>query len=163
MTHGPIQELLQADHARLTELLAGVCSSEGIDLGTYQRFRAGLLRHIGMEEKILLPAVRKLRPGQDVAAAAQLKLDHAALAALLVPTPTLAIIDRLRKVMALHDAIEEGPKGLYALFDGIAGADAAEICTRMTKVPPVSLSPYRDGPKQFEAIERSLQAAGRTK
>ena len=49
--------------------------------------RTGLLRHIGMEEKILFPAARRLVHGEIVTSViAQLHLDHAALTALLVPT-----------------------------------------------------------------------------
>jgi hypothetical protein len=152
---------MQADHERLTELLGTVCMPDGIDFGAYQRFRGGLLRHIGMEEKILLPAIRKMLDGKDLPVARQLKLDHAALAALLVPTPTPEIIARLTKLLVAHDAIEEGPDGLYATCEGIAGDGIDEICARMIAAPVVSLAAYRDGPKTFEAIDRLLEAAGR--
>jgi hypothetical protein len=152
---------MQADHARIRELLEIVEMPDGIDFGAYQRFRGGLLRHIGMEEKILLPAIKKMRDGVDLPAAKQLKLDHAALAALLVPTPTKEIIARLRKLLAVHDAVEEGPGGLYSECERIAGAQVDELCARLDSAPVVSLSAYRDGPKTFEAIDRLMQAAGR--
>jgi hypothetical protein len=41
-----------------------------------------------MEEKVLLPAAQKARGGEPLQIAAKLRLDHGALAALLVPTPT---------------------------------------------------------------------------
>ena len=57
---GPITTLLVEDHRRLDGLL---CSSRAtadqINQTTYDQFRAGLLRHIGMEEKLLLPAVQR--------------------------------------------------------------------------------------------------------
>ena len=134
---------------------------DGIDFGAYHRFRGGLLRHIGMEEKILLPAIKKMRDGVDLSIAKQLKLDHAALAALLVPTPTSDIIARVRKLLEVHDAAEEGPDGLYAECERIAGDQAEELCRRLESAPVVSLSAYRDGPKTFEAIERLMHAAGR--
>jgi hypothetical protein len=161
LSPGRLNSLMQADHARLSDLLDNACPHDGVDFGVYQRFRGGLLRHIGMEEKVLLPAVRKLRAGVDLPMAAQLKLDHAALAALLVPTPTREIIGRIKKLLDLHNAIEEGPSGLYAACEGIVGAEIDALCDRLEAVPPVSLAPYRDGPKTFEAIERLMLATGR--
>ena len=56
---GPIGDLLGRDHARLDELLARATAGEAIDLEAYRAFRAGLLRHIAMEEKVLLPDARQ--------------------------------------------------------------------------------------------------------
>jgi len=162
VTHGRIRDLLEADHARLSDLLETAGSGAAVDLGVYQRFRGGLLRHIGMEEKLLLPAVRKVRPGvEDPRVARQLKLDHAAFAALLVPTPTPQLIGKIRRLLALHNAIEEGPDGYYAECESIVGQDADELYARLKMAPPVALAAYRDGAKQVEAIERCLLAAGR--
>jgi len=41
-----------------------------------------------MEERILLPAAQRLRGGERLPIAARLRLDHGALAALLVPSAT---------------------------------------------------------------------------
>ena len=65
---GPITDFLVKDHRRLEGLLqAAVAQAGAVDQGTYDQFRAGLLRHIGMEEKILLPAVQRAleRAGYD--------------------------------------------------------------------------------------------------
>jgi len=56
----------------------------------YAEFRAGLLKHIALEEKILLPAAQRLNGANPLPIAAKPRLNHGALAALLVPTPTLA-------------------------------------------------------------------------
>ena len=62
MGRGPVFHYLAADHARLDELLrvAGA-RPDAIDRPSYAAFRAGLLRHIGLEEKILFPAARRAR------------------------------------------------------------------------------------------------------
>jgi hypothetical protein len=53
---GPIETFLTADHARIDALLAKAERPDGtIDAEVYAEFRQGLLRHIAMEEKILLP------------------------------------------------------------------------------------------------------------
>ena len=102
---GPIARYLADDHARLDALL----TRGATDSAAYADFRRGLLRHIGMEEKILLPAAQRARGGEPLPAAARLRLDHGALAALLVPTPTPAIRAALRGILERHNALEEGP------------------------------------------------------
>ena len=113
-TAGPITSFLVADHRRLDNLLhSAVTHGEHVDAGTYDQFRAGLLRHIGMEEKILLPAAQRLRGGEPLPIAPKLRLDHGALAALLMPTPTPAILAMIRGILRSHNILEEGPGALY--------------------------------------------------
>ena len=88
------------------------------DPTAYAEFRKGLLRHIGMEENILLPVAQRARDGQPLPADGRLRLDHGALAALLVPTPTPTILGALRGILARHSALEEGPDGVYANKSG---------------------------------------------
>src|SRR5262249_30570816 len=111
---GPISRLLMADHRRLDTLLHRAFDNpRAIDHVAYAAFRKGLLRHIGMEEKILLPAAQRARGGEALPCAARLRLDHGALAALLVPPPTRAIGHTLRTILERHNALEEGPEGAY--------------------------------------------------
>jgi hypothetical protein len=44
-----------------------------VDVPTYNRFRAGLLRHIGLEEEILLPTLHRLQGNAFPLAAAVMK------------------------------------------------------------------------------------------
>src|SRR5215813_3094076 len=111
---GPLYRMLAEDHARLDGLLQGSLTEAGlINRAAYAEFRAGLLKHISMEEKVLLPAAQRLRGGEPLAMAATLRLDHSALAALLVPTPTLPILAALRAILGPHNAREDGPGGVY--------------------------------------------------
>lgn len=97
---GPITDFLVQDHGRLEALLhSAVAQAGSVDQGTYDQFRAGLLRHIGMEEKILLPAAQRLRGGEPLSIAAKLRLDHGAIASLLMPPPTAAVIAKIRTVL----------------------------------------------------------------
>lgn len=83
---GPITDFLVKDHGRLEGLLESAVARVGsVNQGTYDQFRAGLLRHIGMEEKILLPAAQRLRGGEPLPIASKLRLDHGAIASLLMP------------------------------------------------------------------------------
>src|SRR5215471_7502084 len=67
MTRGPLYEFLQRDHARLDELLRRSDATPAIDHSSYESFRGGLLRHIAMEEKVLLPEARRIRGGEPLA------------------------------------------------------------------------------------------------
>jgi hypothetical protein len=70
---------------------------------------AGLLKHIAMEEKILLPAAQKLRAGEPLPVAPKLRLDHGALAALLVPTPTRPVMAAIQAILRVHNPSKKTP------------------------------------------------------
>jgi hypothetical protein len=72
---GKIHQHFASDHQRLDDLLERATSGQTIDTAAYHQFRAGLLKHIGMEEKILLPAAQ-LGGGKPLAVAAKLRLDQ---------------------------------------------------------------------------------------
>ena len=107
----PITDFLVEDHRRLEALLQQAVA-HAADQGAYAQFRAGLLRHIGMEEKILIPAAQRLRGGEPLGIASKLRLDHGALGTLLIPTPTAAVIAGIRGILKEHNILEEGPGGL---------------------------------------------------
>src|SRR6476661_824617 len=74
---GMLTEFLVDDHRRLDGLMhAAMAHPSTVDDRAYGQFRAGLLRHIGMEEKILLPAAQRQRGGEPLSLAAKLRLDH---------------------------------------------------------------------------------------
>src|SRR6185295_12270083 len=80
---GMLTEFLVEDHRRLDGLMHVAMAHLGtVDDSAYGQFRAGLLRHIGMEEKILLPTAQRQRGGEPLSLAAKLRLDHGALASL---------------------------------------------------------------------------------
>ncbi|MBI3802630.1 MAG: hemerythrin domain-containing protein [Nitrospirae bacterium] len=86
---GPLYQFFIDDHRRLEELLNQAVAAPGrIHLSAYDAFRRGLLKHISVEEKVLLPAAQLARDGEILPMAVKLRLDHAALAALLVPPPS---------------------------------------------------------------------------
>jgi len=146
MEAGPIERFMENDHVNLDRLLSAACSDHAneVDEVTYTRFRHDLLRHIGMEEKILLPWARSRRGGEALPMASQLRRDHGEIAKLLVRSPTRAGIDELRVLLGAHNAIEEGPQGLYAMCDAL-GPDN-ELLDRLKAAPRVPLAPYYDGP-----------------
>jgi hypothetical protein len=161
MMRGPLYQFLQQDHSRLDDLLRRADAvSNSIDLDAFALFRGGLLRHIAMEEKVLLPEARRIRNGEPLPLAKQLRADHAALAGLLVPTPTHEIIATIRKVLSEHNPLEEEPGGLYETCEGLAGAEADSLVARIRAMPAVALARHFDSPRTLAAIDKLLRARG---
>jgi hypothetical protein len=131
-----------------------------IDREAYAAFRKGLLRHIAMEEKILLPAAQRARGGEPLPPAARLRLDHGALAALLVPPPTAEIGNAIRTILERHNAVEEGPQGVYEACDRLAGAEADALVTALRATPEVPVHPNVDSSLVVEATRRAVARAG---
>jgi hypothetical protein len=158
---GPLYRLLAEDHARLDGLLqSSITAAATINRAAYAEFRAGLLKHISMEEKILLPAAQRLRGGEPLAMAAKLRLDHGALAALMVPTPTPAIIAAVRAILRTHNVVEEGPGGVYECCEQLAGPEAEALLAQLHAAPEVPVAPHSDGPHVMDVVRRALVRAG---
>jgi hypothetical protein len=158
---GPLTNFLVGDHTRLDGLLQQAMAAGGaVDRAAYAEFRAGLLTHISLEEKILLPAAQRWQGGDPLPLAATLRLDHGALAALLVPTPTPAIIAAIRTVLVAHNALEEGPGGVYERCEELAGAEADTLLAQLRAAPDVPVAPYADGPQVMSVVRRALARAG---
>lgn len=159
---GPLAHYLADDHRRLEALLERTIDHSGrVNRDRFELFRAGLLRHIGIEEKILFHAARQAQGGAPLSRARQLHLDHGAIAAMLVPTPTPEGVARLRALLTVHDEMEEGPHGVYAECDELLAADAAALVERFRDFPTVRTAPHNDGPEVERHIAQCLARAGR--
>ena len=113
-----------------------------------------------MEEKILLPAARRIRGGEPLPLAARLRLDHGAFTALLVPSPTVAIVAALRAILKAHNPIEEDPGGIYDQCEELAGAEADAILRQLQEAPEVRVLPHVDNAFVMDAARRALARAG---
>ncbi len=144
---------MAADHERLDALLERIVRDDGtIDETAYTPFRRGLLTHIGIEERVLFPALRAR--GSDLTLIEKLHNDHALLAALLVPPPTKWEIDTIAAVLRDHNPLEEDPGGLY---DRVGD----ELIEKVRAYPEVRVAPYSDTPHLRYSIELLLKKAGR--
>ena len=149
-----------ADHRRLdTFLRRAMTDAEVIDRGAYAEFRAGLLRHIGMEERVLIPAARRASGGAALGVARLLRTEHGAIAALLVPTPTPEMVEKIRSVLAPHNALEEEPDGLYETCDRLLAGEAAALLEKLRAFPDVPMAPHRDSPLVEKHIAETLALA----
>ncbi len=156
-----LYDYLAQDHDRLDRLLQTATAQPGvIDHVSYDEFRKGLLRHVGIEERIVLPAIARLQNGKQAAVAERLRLDHGALAALMVPPPTPSIIAALRSILDGHNALEEQEGGLYLLLDRLAIDEEETLLEKMRTTPEVPVMPYNEKPSVLEATRRALRRTG---
>jgi hypothetical protein len=159
---GPVTAFLTADHARLDGLLArAVALPDRVDLEAFGEFRAGLLRHIGIEEKILFPAIRDARGGEQHPDWRRLRVDHGAITSLLVPPPTHELVAELRSILVPHDVLEEGPGALYESADALLAEHAPALVERMRAYPAVKVAAYRDGPRVLRRAEDALRLSAK--
>jgi hypothetical protein len=157
-----IHDLLAEDHERLDALLRSAVAPSGeIDPSAYAAFRAGLLRHIGIEEKVLFPACRRANGGAPLPAIARLHEEHGALALLLVPTPDAAVLREIRSILDGHNEREEGPDGVYAICDRLAPADREAVAAQVRSYPAVKLAPHFDGTEIVRTADEALRAVRR--
>jgi len=158
---GVLYQYLSDDHDRLDSLLQLAVVKPGvINMEAYADFRKGLLRHIAMEEKIVLPAIAQLQGGRQAAIAERLRLDHGALAALLVPPPSASIVATVVSILQVHNALEEQEGGLYQLFEQFVGPDSDTLIKELTSAPEVPVLPHNERPSIIEATRRAVERAG---
>jgi hypothetical protein len=160
---GPVYDFLAHDHERLDDLLSRSLSDpERIDTEAYAEFRRGLLRHISIEEKILLPAAQQHSGGVPLPIAVRIRLDHGALVALMVPPPTRALVSTVSSILAVHNRREEEVDGLYEAAESALGKSADELAALMEKAAEVPVLPHNPEPKVLDATRRAVERAGFT-
>jgi hypothetical protein len=123
-----------------------MASDGGVDAAAYLEFRGGILRHIAMEERVLMPAAKQANAGKPLPVVPRLRLDHHAIALLVIPTPTPELLRTLAEVLAPHNVLErlavEGVDALYA---------------RMLAVPELPLAAHVDTEEIRAYLARTLE------
>ena len=158
---GALYDFFASDHRRLEALLDKATSAaEGYDMHAYGEFRSGLLRHIKMEENILLPAAQKARGGVPLDIAGKIRLDHGALTALMVPPPSKTVIGALLAILAEHDLLEEQPGGMYDQLEDLDRAEIEVLLEKARNTPAVPVHPHKNEPFILDATRRALARAG---
>lgn len=153
---------LARDHAEIDVLLHTAIDAEPFDEAAYAEFRERLLRHIGIEERLLFPAVKRVNAGQLPEGVAALRIDHAALTSLLVPTPDRALGLEIAGLLARHNELEERLGGAYDRCLALLDEQAAEELLRGADGRlPVPTTKYFDGPGTVRTAQAALQKAQR--
>ncbi len=156
----PLHSFFTEDHRRLDNLLNQATKDpHNVEMTSYSRFRTGLLKHIKMEETILFTAAQK-HNGSQFALIPKLRLDHGALTALMVPSPSPKVIRALRFILEKHDLLEEETGGLYDACDALSAADVETILHAIKNTSEVPVHAHRDEPYILEATHRALARAG---
>lgn len=157
-----IIDYLVADHVRLHSLLERAMALPDFELEAYTAFRSGLLRHIKIEEKVLFPAVRNAREGLALERAHELRVDHAALTSLLVPTPDSSLCREILWLLSTHDAKEEGAGGIYEECERwLNDEELVLLAQHATSLPEVRMARHFDGPNVYRTAASALAAARR--
>jgi hypothetical protein len=156
-----VARFLAADHARLDALLAAAVRDPAFDVAAFDAFRAGILWHIAVEEKLLFPAIRQARGGGPHPDWKRLRIDHGAITSLLVPPPTPQLVREIRSILEPHNVVEEGTGGVYESCDALLGAAAGALLERVRAYPPVKVAAYRDGPRVLRTAEDALRISAK--
>ncbi len=155
---GSVSNLMAAEHALLEQLLRAAAESGGNN-ENYQNFRERLLRHIRIEERILLPMAERKR-GEPLPVAARLRLDHGALAALTMLPPGDGTFRAIRAILEAHNPLEEDEGGVYDECERLAGPAIEELLAQIAATSRVPVSSWVDSPRVFAAARRVLARAG---
>lgn len=158
--NGDLYNYFFGDHRKLEEALDRAAAGESIEIESYQRFRVGLLRHIGLEEKVLLPALEPHVKDRMKAVLDQIRLDHGAITALMVPPPTHGIIRAIRHILEKHNVLEESREGLYDVCENLPAEIVQQIVEKARSAPPVKVVPNNAAPGVIDATRRALERAG---
>ncbi len=158
---GELYRFMMEEHTRLYELLTQAAGwSDMADQAAYESFRERLLRHIRIEERILLPMAKWKQSGEPLPLAARLRLDHGALAALLMLPPAHHTFRAIRAVLDAHNPLEENDGGVYQQCETLADAGIDELLVQIMATPRIPVSRWVDSPKIVEAARRVLVRAG---
>ena len=158
---GALYQYLANDHDRLDALLErAIASHEVVDNQAFGEFRKGLLRHIGMEEKIVFPAIVKRLDKKRASIIARLHLDHGAIVSLLAPPPSASVVATLQSILQAHNGLEEQVDGLYELLEESVGSETEEWLAQLKTVPPVAVLPHNGKPEVLAAAKRAVAQAG---
>jgi hypothetical protein len=150
---------LEQDHALLGARLRETLRPGGaVDLPAFDVFRHGLLRHITIEERVLMPALLAAL-GHPPVFQNGLRMDHAGFATLCVTTPCHEWVEDLADLLEHHQRVEEEPGGFYDLVDAYV-ADEGAVRAAIARLPPLRLPPVESGPRVRELLARVLYEVG---
>jgi hypothetical protein len=92
--------------------------------------------------------------------AAQLRLDHGAIAAMLVLDPSPVVARALRTVLSVHNRIEEGEEGIYEQCIELLAEHAGSVFADLERSPQIPLASRAQGQQLVDAAKRCLGRAG---
>src|SRR5690348_15884986 len=103
---------------------------------------------------------QRKRGGEPLAIAPRLRLDHGALAAVLMLPPTAQTFHALRAVLKAHNPLEESEGGVYEQFESLAKSEADFLLEQAAATARIPVSRWIDSPKVVAAARRALTRGG---
>ena len=92
----------------------------------------------------------------------RLRIEHAALTSLMVPTPDAALCAEIVSILRPHDAMEEATDGVYAECESLlTEAESAALLVTARGYPAVPTSRHFDGPTAHRTAASALASAAR--
>jgi len=154
-----LTDVLQHEHGELLAQLDRCLSPTGeLNLRAYEEFRRRQLRHVAIEEKVLLPALAR-RKKLSAAFQNALHKDHEAIVVLCVTAPNPDFVRDLKELIAWHQKVEEEPNGFYDLFDRHVGDDP-QVSEALAHLPPISPPPFASGEEVAQVLRQVLRELG---
>lgn len=160
-----LRRWLARDHEEIGAFLdAAIADPDHFDTEAYASFRERLLRHIGIEERILFPAVKRANEAQLPERIRALRVDHAALTTLLVPSPDRALALEIASLLDPHNLVEEQPQGVYDLCLSLLDHELAHTILHNARTrQPVPTTGYFDGRGTVRSAAEALAKAQRVR
>jgi hypothetical protein len=153
---------LARDHEEINALALDARAPYGIDNEAFERFRERLLRHMGIEERLLFLQIERSSEGPLAEVIHELRIDHAALTSLLVPTPDHVLAQEIADLLERHTQLEESPGGVYDQCIALLDDDTADaILYDACEARPVQTAKYFDGPGTVRTAAAALDKARR--
>lgn len=154
---------LVRDHEEISALALDARAPYGIDNEAFDRFRERLLRHIGVEDRLLFFQIERISDASLAEAISELQIDHAALMSLLVPTPDLVLAQEIAGLLERHNQLEECHGGVYDQCMALLDDETAEaILYDASERGPVPTAKYFDGPGTVRTAAAALEKARRS-
>ena len=100
------------------------------------------------------------RGGEPLTIAPRLRLDHGALAALLMLPPVDYAFRAIRAVLDAHNPLGENESGVYEQCEQLAGSDAGALLERARATLRIPVSRWVDSAKVVASARRVLVRAG---
>jgi hypothetical protein len=69
-------------------------------------------------------------------------------------------VNALRAILARHDAVEEGPDGVYATCERVLGDGGDAVLAELRAAPAIPVAPHVEGARVMAAVRRALARAG---
>jgi hypothetical protein len=142
---------------RTTALIGAFFDLLPFDLWAFEAFRVGMLRHVRLIERHVLPALAGAR-GAPLPVDGEVRIVHDALTTLLAGMPTLPLVGEIRGLLERHDRLDEE---LLAACDELPEAVSERLLGDLRAVPEPAIGIRYDVPGTDLTAEQALAMARR--